>query len=258
MKCAYGTDKYWVDRYERPPDEEDRTDEWCLSWAHLEPLLRPHLPAAAAVADLGCGTSSLAFDLLRGAPDGVRVVAVDLAPAAICAQKAAQAARVREGERSAARAEFKCADVCRAGAWAGRFDACVDKATTDGLLCDTRRGAERVRSMYARVPLRPEAAVCVVSWRDPLAEGVDWLVDCVLRGLRDAEAEAAAGSWSLDVHSIVDADAEEEAAASGPHVYLLRRRPRRRSRRRLAVAQRAGAAGEEELVMRHHCHAVER
>ena len=155
----------------------------------------------------GCGTSTLPLDLCHDL-EGSSVLAVDLAPAAIAAQQAAQEARVASGDQTARRVEFRCADAC-ASAWARAgiaVDVVVDKSTTDALLCDGRRGEDRVRDMYAAVGavLRPAALVAVVSWRNPQEDGVDWLVRCVLSGLMRAAtgATTASTTWALDIHSV--------------------------------------------------------
>ena len=211
--------------------------------------------------DLGCGTSTLALDVLRDHLLSGSVTALDLAPAAIDAQRAEQRRRAHRGQPSAGKLTLMCADAAAPEALAGcSFDVVIDKSTTDGLLCDTRHGASRVRRMYEAVgrTLRPSAVVAVVSWRDPQGdEGVAWLVDLVWGGLREAQeatmATAAPGAserwhWSLDVHSPVLAD-----GSSGPHVYLLRRRvlrtsPRRPPRRNAGVggAVRGAGVGEED------------
>ena len=118
-------------------------------------------------------------------------------------------------------------------------------------------------------------------------DGLEWLVDLVLGGLKQGQASAAEGKgglkqgqasaavleercfhWNLDVHSVVRGG----GAACGPHVYVLRRTPRRASKRARARAQAVtqggarGGAGEEggegegeveELRMRHHLHEAE-
>ena len=278
MKRSYGSDTYWITRYERETGE-DETDEWLFSWSNLKPLLR--LPKSAALVDLGCGTSALCLDAVGDACD-IRAVGVDIAPAAIGFQRAEQKIRAKERGSRYSHAEFICKDLCQQRAWEAAdhasFDACIDKATTDGLLCDTKRGAARVRAMYRAIApaLRPEALVVVLSWRSPQIDGVEWCIDCVLGGLREGSASRDNGAsgeaddgdaltnsaWTLDVHSVVREEEEEgEAAdgdAQGPHVYLLRRRSRRRSRRKHAAAQRAGGDDslEEELEMRHHLHVM--
>ena len=54
---------------------------------------------------------------------------------------------------SPSHAAFDPFDPCDVGPYAS-FDACVDKATTDGMLCDTRHnaGAERVRRVCVPNP----------------------------------------------------------------------------------------------------------
>ncbi len=167
--------------------------------------------------------------------------------------------RVERGEVSACRVELAVIDACCADAWAPhiaagrRYDALVDKSTTDGLLCDTRLGAERVRAIYSNVGslLAGAALVVVVSWRDP-SLGLEWVVDLVLGGLRQAERRCEHGdcaySWTLDVHSIQG----HGSRGTGPHVYMLRRRPRRVMRRR-ATGRRLGHA-DNDLTVRQYVH----
>ena len=297
---AYGTDEYWIERYAKKSntaceeaEDDEETDEWLLSFAHLKPLLK--LPSRAVVLDLGCGLSTLAFDLSRELDDASSVIAVDIAPAAIESMIVEKQKRVAKGDVNVRKVTFQCMDLCCPDAWApdsSKFDAVIDKSTSDGLLCDLAQGAGRVRAMYAAVgaALRSdaEALLCIVSWRDPTVEGVEWILESVIGGVRDGSYtgdggrgndrnEGTAHTWALDVHSITrssstsveaaqeeeDAEDEPEAAEeTGPHVYLLRRRPCRRSRRRRTSSTTQQTAdgeeenGEEELVMRHHVHHV--
>ena len=280
MRRAYGDDSYWIHRYEQRASssgaassaDNEATDEWLFSYPNLKPLLK--IRSGASLVDLGCGTSMLTLDAVADLGDGSRAVGADIAPAAIEYQLSEQRARAARGCSGSMQASFVCKDICRSDAWeaeSSSFDVCIDKATTDGLLCDTKRGAARVRSMYAAIApaLRPEALVAVLSWRSPERDGVEWCIDCVLGGLRegsvacedDDDHDISSSRWTLDVHSIVREVKEEEDgealdADQGPHVYLLRRRPRRRSRRRIAVAQRLEEDGSDELEMRHHVHTV--
>jgi SAM-dependent methyltransferase len=274
---AYGTDEYWQTRYCADGHDEDQTNEWLLSWEQLSPLITSSLTGDAntALLDLGCGTSTLALDVVEALPEA-RVTAVDVAPAAVEAQRKA-------AKGINARVEFLCLDaserhVWRAAMGSRRFDVVVDKSTTDGLLCDTRRGPKRVHQMYTNIGanLASRALVVVVSWRDP-QDGLEWL-SSVIGGLQqqqqqqqqlpgvateqDKDTPSMDASWSLDVHSIVRRAGKQ--SARGPHVYLVRRCPRRRSLR--LAAQRgsasatrtaAAASGEEDgLVMRLHVHEV--
>lgn len=278
---AYGTDEYWIGRYDRRSSagaNDDETDEWLLGAEQLGPLLKQSLPRDAACIDIGCGTSTLVFDLLRDTlrGDASRALAVDIAPAALEALAVEQRARVRRGETSARRASLLCADLTKPptdewlAACGGGLDVTFDKSTTDGMMCDPRRGAGRVRVMYEAIGavLRPAAVVVVVSWRAP-EDGLEWLVDAVLGGLRqreqavEAKREDALGegsversNWRLDIHSMMaaedDVDGAEAAAdeaAEPPHVYILTKRPKRALRR-----ARAAAEAEESVTVRQHWH----
>ena len=249
----YGSDAYWIGRHQQRARTagDDLTDEWLLTWTQLQPLLAPLLPRSAAVLDLGCGTSFLCMDLLRDFDESATALAIDIAIGAIEHQREEQLARVASNEASAARAAFARIDATKPGAALSDvpLDACVDKSTTDGLLCDVHRGAERVRQMYANVgrAIAPRGIVVVCSWRDPESDGLEWIVDLVLGGLQLGVAQAESPStWSLDVHTLVSRSGER-----GPHVYLLQRRLLRRSSRRPASA----TEDEQGLMrMRHHLH----
>ena len=267
-KRAYGTDEYWIERHARVVANEvgadDETTEWLLDASQLAPLLEDLLPRDAAIVDIGCGTSTLALDLLRDtiAGDDGRALAIDIAPAAIAALADERRARLRQGEASAKRAEFLCADLTRpSAAWReasrGGFDASFDKSTTDGMLCDTRLGAQRVRELYRAVggALRPRAMVVVISWRAP-DDGLEFITDVVLAGLVAARPEDPA-FWSIDIHSI---GTEGGGNTSTPHIYVLSKRPRRVLRRRaMGRASSNGGGGMAEQVasmtVRQHWHA---
>ena len=92
---------------------------------------------------------------------------MDIAPGAVEQLRKTQALRLRRNEASASQVTLACFDACDASAWPslpGSFGVLIDKSTTDGLLCDTRRGAARVRSIYALAGrlLCPTAVVAVV------------------------------------------------------------------------------------------------
>mmetsp|Transcript_13162 Transcript_13162/g.33726 ORF Transcript_13162/g.33726 Transcript_13162/m.33726 type:complete len:284 (+) Transcript_13162:78-929(+) len=267
----YGSDEYWIDRYATNSPDNDETNEWLLSAAQLGPLLSRSLPKNATVVDVGCGNSTLVFDLLRDTlvGDGCRAVGVDIAPGAIAALAQEQRERVRRGEKSARRAELLVADLTSPSSkrWIdachGGLDACIDKSTTDGMLCDIKCGADRVRAMYEVIgrELKPKALVVVVSWRSP-DDDLAWLLDVVLGGLRAGSELGKDGAvdndvpvsiWSLDIHSVASGD---DHVSASPHVYLLSKHPRRVLRRKSA-ARRGDAIGqleaaEELMTVRQH------
>ena len=259
---AYGSDDYWIDRYHENASGADETDEWLLGATELSPLLAGILPRDSTILDIGCGISTLTLDLLRDTTRVSRALGVDVAPGATRALEQERDNRIASGDVSARRAEFLCADLsCAPVDWASStaFDAVFDKSTTDGLLCDTKRGARRVGAVYEAVGrvLQPSARVVLISYKPP-EDGLEWLVDVVLGGLRQGTAaEDGESWWSLDVHSIGPREDEEasgaddgDAGTPAPTVYVLSKRPRRVLRRRRDPA----AADDEELSVQRHWH----
>lgn len=224
--------------------------------------------------DLGCGTSGLAFDILANHLTSGTVLAIDDANGAIVQMQAEKIQRQKSGSestrQSASRATFLCADVTLL---TGSFGVSMDKGTTDAMLCDAANGATRCKAMYAAVAstfgLRASAVAVVVSWRDPTDEGLDWLVDLVVGGLKEGSASESAASytdettglhvvavgcawsWQLDIHSAESGTGGQNS----PSVYIVRRSTRRVSQRctaARAAAAKAGNDAETSLTVRQH------
>jgi len=259
----YGSRQYWQQRYAVARDvTEEQTDEWFISWLHLAPCCAAHISKDSACVDLGCGTSGLAFDMLANHLTSGTVLAIDDANGAIMQMQAEKIERQKRGSknarRSASRATFLCDDVTLL---TGSFGVSMDKGTTDAMLCDATNGAARCKAMYAAVAsafgLRASAVAVVVSWRDPSDDGLDWLVELVVGGLKEGSASESiaaytdettglyvvavgcAWSWQLDIHS---AESGTDGQSS-PSVYVVRRSTRRMSQRPTAARAAAAEAG---------------
>ena len=272
----YGSLQYWQRRYAVAEGvREEQTDEWFISWLHLAPCCAAHIPKDSACVDLGCGTSGLAFDMLANHLTSGTVFAVDDANGAIVQMQAEKTKREKSGSQSArqsaSRATFQCEDVTLLN---GSFGVSMDKGTTDAMLCDSTNGAARCKAMYAAVAstfgLRASAVAVVVSWRDATEDGLDWLVELVVGGLKegsasesiaaytdektglDAVAVGCAWSWQLDIHS---AESGTDGQTS-PSVYVVRRSTRRVSQRLMAARSAAVEEGEQgetaSLAVRQH------
>jgi ubiquinone/menaquinone biosynthesis C-methylase UbiE len=106
--------KYWDDQaagFDDAPDHGLRDPETRSAWASLLIPLMPHVPAR--IADVGCGTGSLAILLAEA---GYRVSGLDLAPAMV------KRARAKAAE-AGVDAEFVVADAMTPPWPAGTFDA---------------------------------------------------------------------------------------------------------------------------------------
>lgn len=238
---AYGDVSFWEERHARGERE------WYFGGDVLLPLLSSALPRDASIVDVGCGSSTLCFDL--AAHFKGRVLATDAAPTAIAALRAAQAS-AESGASSARRVELIVADAVSLKLEAAAWDCCVDKGTLDALLSDKKAGAARVGAMYESAArwLRPECSVVIVSWRQP-QDGLEWLTQLVLGALssQGRAPEGRAFRWSVAIHAL-DArrQAELHFPAPAPLAYLIRRRVVRRSERKQRAAGGDSAYGNSE------------
>ena len=264
----YGSLQYWEQRYGVAGDvKEEQTDEWFISWLHLAPCCAAHIAKDSACVDLGCGTSGLAFDMLANHLTSGTVLAIDDANGAIVQMQAEKIQRQKSGSestrQSASRATFLCEDVTLL---TGSFSVSMDKGTTDAMLCDPENGAARCKAMYAAVAstfgLKASAVAVVISWRDPTNDGLDWLLELVVGGLKEGSASESiaaftdqstglhvgavgcAWSWQLDIHS---AESRLDGQTS-PSVYVVRRSTRRVSQRPTA-ARAATAVARQQVEM---------
>lgn len=155
----------------RPASQNGAAFEWYASPAEqstaeaevetpLQRALRLALASrrAAAVLDLGCGTSRLAAALARG---GHAVVAVDISAAAV----AAAALLCGRDAAAAAAPAFVVADACALPLPSAALDVVVDKGTLDSLDCVGGRAAQRAAAEAFRV-LRPGGSLVCASCRD--------------------------------------------------------------------------------------------
>ncbi|KAI9313790.1 S-adenosyl-L-methionine-dependent methyltransferase [Dichotomocladium elegans] len=117
---------YWQSRF-----ENEQHFEWLTSWPTLEPLITPYLAVDEPILHIGCGNSTLAFDLAdRGYS---RVINVDYA-ANVISQMEEQTDRLRYPH-----IEWHAAD-CLAGLCAfdketKGFTTVIDKSLVDAIAC---------------------------------------------------------------------------------------------------------------------------
>lgn len=131
--------------------------EWYnADWEELAPLLLVHLTASSRgrtpprrILDLGCGTSRVPGQLVvHDAFSGVlrAVIGVDVSPAAISVQRAAQRSAITKIGRAAGRPRlhFLLADAAAGLPFrGGAFDVVLEKGFLDAL-CSTTRGTSLV------------------------------------------------------------------------------------------------------------------
>jgi SAM-dependent methyltransferase len=153
---------YWNEQaagFDDAPDHGLRDPQTRCAWASLLIPLMPQAPAR--IADVGCGTGSLAVLLAKA---GYRVSGLDLAPAMV------KRARAKAAE-AGVQAEFVVADAMKPPWPRGTFDAVLARHVL-WALPDARLGLERWLEL-----LKPDGRMVLVEGR--------W---CNGAGLRSSDA----------------------------------------------------------------------
>ena len=220
------------------------TSEWYYDWETLTPLLSitPRM-RSSAVLDLGCGLSSL-FDELTAAGFTGPFVGIDSSPSIIDRRRSLLPSPTPSSPSTTFLAHdlFSFSPSCppTPPLLPCHFGLIVDKATSDGMMCDARNG-EGIGRMYEMVgwALRAGGTFVVASVQD--VEG-GWMEDLLVPGLMRGGGEGYA--WHVTVHSIESGeyyDGEHE----GPNVFVCVKGERERRGR--AVKR---SAGDEVVVVR--------
>ena len=195
---AFGSPEYWTGFYADPRHERF---EWFVDAERALALVRPRLRALRAdrVLHVGAGTSALGPAL---AADGVGEV-VNLDADADACRLAEGAWRARGGARARA-CSWHAGDARDLPArWSGRFDAAVDKGTTDALVFAGGGDAARALREIGRC-LRPGGELWMIT-DDPPEDRVELLRDSLPQwavSFTEVSGEAAgADSWQYYLYT---------------------------------------------------------
>ena len=252
----YHSQSYWEQRYQRQlhptaqptTDDDDVTSEWYYDWQTLTPLLSltPRM-LHSPVLDIGCGLSSLFSDLLNSGFTGP-FVGIDSSPSIIHQRRYAPSpfpptpASITFDQRNLFTFDppFRTSHADEEG----RYGLIVDKATSDGMMCD-EANMEGVGRMYEMVgwSLSPGGTFLLVSVQEPES---GWFVDALVPGLMGGDG--GRHCWYITVHSIGEGqyyDGESE----GPNVYVCVKGERERRSR---AAKERGELNEVTVVRKYH------
>ena len=147
---AYGEQKYWNDRYENDSEQF----EWFLPWSQIRPNLDINFKPNSNALVVGCGSSSMSYDLLQ---DVISVVSIDFSDVIIN--------KMKEKYQSCPGLEWKIADCLSLPFQANTFNYIFDKATIDTMRCD-EKGSKSVNTALKEIHrvLKPGGIFVVITY----------------------------------------------------------------------------------------------
>lgn len=165
--AKYSQTTYWEQRYL----EDGEPFDWHVRYANLKPLFNRFIAKTANTLSLGCGTSELEPQMRE---DGYEaVVCVDSSSAAVVLM----AKRYHEYERLA----YHCMDARALSFGSESFDAVIEKALVDALMCAAPGDVSSVAQLVgeAHRVLRPGGVLLSITHaseadRLPLMQHVPW------------------------------------------------------------------------------------
>ena len=255
----YQSQTYWEQRYQRQldptaqpsSDDDDVTSEWYYDWATLTPLLSltpsmRHSP----VLDVGCGLSSLFSDLITSGFSGP-FVGIDSSPS-IIQQRRSNPLPPPPHPSSPPSITFHPRDLFTFDPTfrqshsdeEGLYGLIVDKATSDGMMCD-EANVEGIGRMYEMIGwcLKPGGTFLLVSVQEPESM---WFAGALVPGLM--EGDGARHGWHITVHSI-ESSQYYDGESEGPNVYVCIKGERERRSR---AAKERGENDEVTVVRKYH------
>jgi endothelin-converting enzyme len=150
----YGDVAYWESRYQTDPSPFD----WYVSWDHLFPVFQPLFTGNERVLNLGCGNSTMPFDMSHTGFQSV--TSIDFSPTVI--------AQMRSRYAASRNLVWEVMDVRHMAFPKASFDIIFDKGTIDSIVCGPSPFdmVERTLREVERV-LAPAGLFIVVSLAKP-------------------------------------------------------------------------------------------
>lgn len=150
----YDDTSYWNTRYSNEPEPFD----WYQKWSKLKNIISPYFSAKECALDAGCGTSTLASDLV--AEGFEKVIGVDISSNAINIMK--------ERFESEPKLEFIQGNCLQLPFEDNKFDVVFDKGMMDSLMCSgpASKNVNPIMSEICRV-LKPGGFFFEISYGTP-------------------------------------------------------------------------------------------
>mgnify|MGYP001039033740 FL=1 len=180
----YDQQKYWHDRYEakfqgkKLDVNDDHTDEWYFSYSDISDVLKSYLKQfhrQSPVLDIGCGVSEIFDELSKDHFTGP-FVGVDY-----CSIVIDRCNQLKKNKLY----HYLAADMmgkCKPSLPLSSYGLIIDKATTDGILCN-KSNLSTISIMYEHISnlLLSNGIFLLITIKT--VDDTDWFEDCLIPAL---------------------------------------------------------------------------
>ncbi|CAF1649251.1 unnamed protein product [Adineta ricciae] len=215
----YDEQIYWNDRYEAKlkrkfskKDEDDHTDEWYFSYADISDLLKSYLKSfhrQSPVLDIGCGLSNI-FDELADNSFSGPFIGTDYSQIVISHCKKMKKPsnfhylKLDMMQKSKPSLPYQS------------FGLIIDKATTDGILCN-QTNLSKIAHLYEHVSKLLASNGLFILITIKTVDDEQWFEDCLIPSLiRGSEHEHT--KFIIHFHRCMTYTDESE---NGPNVFVI-------------------------------------
>jgi ubiquinone/menaquinone biosynthesis C-methylase UbiE len=198
--AQYGKPEYWDERYTRDPEPFD----WYQRYENLKGIIRRYIRPNENILMVGCGNSRMSEEMANDSFQ--RVVNIDISNVVIGA--------MNEKHRNNPHLTFRTMDVMKMDFRDGEFDAIVDKATMDAVLCGDN-SIDNIKKMFQEIyrTLKPGGVYIVITYGAP---------DARLSHFQEAKL-----GWKVEIETVPKAYAEldKEKPNDVHYVYIATKNP---------------------------------
>ncbi|UJR35515.1 hypothetical protein I4U23_028269 [Adineta vaga] len=219
-KRNYDQQNYWNNRYTaklkgkyvNEDDDDDHTDEWYFSYSDISDVLKSHLKTChrqSPVLDIGCGLSNIFDDLSDDSFNGP-FVGVDYSPIAIN-----QCKKIKKNTNY----HYLILDMMQKSKPSlpyQSFGLVIDKATTDGILCNSSN-LSNITNIYEHVSNLLSSNGIFILITIKTVDDRAWFEDCLIPSLiRGSEYQHT--KFIIHFHRCVT---YTDGSENGPNVFVI-------------------------------------
>lgn len=150
----FGLKEYWDNRYKI----DKKPYDWYFEWSRISPLLKKYIKDKSDVLVIGCGNSTMSYDLIS---DGFKnVISIDISAVVI--------KQMQQTYKKQRKLKWQVMDASALDFFDNSFDIVFDKGTIDAIICHPN-GAEKVSQTLKEVfrVLKTNGKFVVITFESP-------------------------------------------------------------------------------------------